>query len=217
MPRFNLKDEETNPDTGLSDTGQGPNPPTLREVGGGGGRISPIFLVLLILVLLAAGVFALNYFKVINLWGKKAPVVTETLPEPDLPAPEEGTADAGTPAQGEESLPLPSVTPPAPESGTTRSSSQPAVKRDLSVVPTGTGKYTIQFSAWLTRSKAEDQASRLANGGYDAYVDEATDDGQTWYRVRVGRYDSRSQANDVVARLQVMTEDDVWLATQRAR
>ncbi len=220
MPRFNLKDDETNLEPGMPGPGKGQTPPSLREVGGGGGgRISPIFLVLLILVVLAAGVFGLNYFKVINLWGKKAPVVAETFSEPDLPPLEEGGAEAGGTIPGEETLPLPSATPTSPTtvSPGAGSTSGSTTRRDLSIMPTGTGKYTIQFSAWLSRAKAEDQATRLSAGGYDAFVDEAKAGGETWYRVRVGRYDSRSQARDVVARLQVMTEDDVWLAPQRAR
>ena len=215
MPRFNLKDEGADPGIGLSESGNAPTTPTLREVGGGGGRISPIFLILLILVVLAAGVFALNYFKVIELWGKKSPVVTEAMPEPDLSSPEQATPDAGATAPATESLPLPDVKPL--ETPKREAPAKTAPSRDLSIVPTGSGKYTIQFSAWNSRGKAEDQAGRLVSGGYEAYVDESAYEGTTWYRVRIGRFDSRSQAREVVARLQEMTEDEVWLATQRAR
>jgi len=223
MPRFNLKDDETSPETGSPETGSVPSTPALREVGGGGGRISPIFLILLILVLLAAGVFALNYFKVIDLWGKKAPTVAETLPEPDLPAPEPtstGTAapDAGasTTGTGTEALPLPEpkAKPAAPAKTETK---KPTSSRDLSIVPTGSGKYTVQFSAWNSKGKAEDQASRLVAGGYEAYVDQSAYEGTTWYRVRVGRYDSRSQAQEAIGKLQQMTEDEVWVASQHPR
>lgn len=228
MPRFNLKDEETNPEAaGLPESGETPVTPTLREVGTGGGRLSPIFLILLILVLLAAGVFALNYFHVIELWGKKAPVVAETLPEPDFPAPEQATTEpgaetatgtaAGT-ATGTGALPLPEAKKPAvsePAKKATPTHSTPS--RDLGIVPTGTGKYTIQFSAWNTKAKADDQASKLVAGGYEAYVDQSAYEGETWYRVRIGRYDSRGQAREVIARLQNMTEDEVWVASQPVR
>jgi cell division septation protein DedD len=228
MPRFNLKDDETNPEASTPGTGGFPSTPALREIGGGGGRISPIFLILLILVLLAAGVFALNYFKVIDLWGKKAPVVTDTLPEPDLPPPDltstgtaEGTAGAGTAATGTgtgtEALPLPEAKPKPSVTSKPDVAQKSTSSRDLSIVPTGSGKYTIQFSAWNTKAKAEDQAARLVGGGYEAYVDESAYEGTTWFRVRVGRYDSRSQARDVIARLQHMTEDEVWVASQRPR
>jgi cell division septation protein DedD len=203
MPRFNLKDEASGAEAVTPETGKTPGAPTLREVGGGGGGVSPLILVLLALVILAAGVFALNYFKVIHLWGKKAPVVTETLPEPDLPAATQEPV-ATPPA---ESLPLPNSKP--------EPAAAPA--RNLSVVPTGSGKFTIQFSAWTSKAKAEDEAARFVAGGYEAFVDQATASGRTWYRVRVGRFDSRAQAHEMLARLQNMTEDEVWVAPQRAR
>jgi septal ring-binding cell division protein DamX len=207
MPRFNLKDEETNPEaTGLPESGEAPVTPTLREVGAGGGRISPIFLILLILVILAAGVFALNYFQIIDLWGKKAPVVTETMPETDLSAPGQALTEPGA---GTEALPLPEAKKPVPSPSTP--------SRDLSIIPTGTGKYTIQFSAWNTKAMADDQASKLVAGGYEAFVDQSAYQGETWYRVRIGRYDSRGQAREVIAKLQDMTEDEVWVASQSAR
>ena len=210
MPRFNLKDEASGAETVTPETGKTPAAPTLREVGGGGGGVSPLILVLLALVILAAGVFALNYFKVIHLWGKKAPVVTETLPEPDLPAMATQEPPATTPPA--ESLPLPNSTP---EAATAKPATAPA--RDLSVVPTGSGKFTIQFSAWTSKAKAEDEAARFVAGGYEAFVDAATANGKTWYRVRVGRFDTRAQAHEMLARLQNMTEDEVWVAPQRAR
>ena len=203
MPRFNLKDEAAGAEPITPDTGKSPAAPTLREVGGGGGSVSPLILVLLALVILAAGVFALNYFKVIHLWGKKAPVVTETLPEPDLPS--AVNEQAATPPA--ESLPLPGTTPePAPAT-----KASPAPARDLSVVPTGTGKFTVQFSAWTSKAKAEDQAARFVAGGYEAYVDQA----QGWYRVRVGSFDTRAQAHETLAKLQNMTEDEVYVSKQR--
>ncbi len=204
MPRFNLKDEEMNPEGGAPEGLKNPMPPTLREVGGSSGRLSPIFLVLLIIVVLGAGVFALNYFKVIHLWGKKAPVVTETLPEPDFPPMEEPTVTET----------VPEVTPP-PAKPAIQERATPA--RELGIVSTGTGKFTVQFSAWTSRAKAEDQSSRLSSGGFDSYIDEATSSGVRWYQVRVGRYDTRAQAREVANRLQVMVEDDVWLTTPRAK
>ncbi len=106
MPRLNLKDEETGAEGGAPETSRTPMPTGLREVGGGGGKLSPIVLVILIVAILGAAVFALNYFKVIHLWGKKAPVVTETFPEPELaPVPE-----AAAPA---ETVPVPEPVPVA--------------------------------------------------------------------------------------------------------
>jgi cell division septation protein DedD len=212
MPRFNLKDEAAGAEPITPDTGKIPAAPTLREVGGGGGSVSPLVLVLLALVIIAAGVFALNYFKVIHLWGKKAPVVTETLPEPDLP--QAALEQASTPPA--ENLPLPGKSEPAPAKAAPAKEPAPAAapSRDLSVVPTGTGQFTVQFSAWTSKVKAEDQAGKLVAGGYEAFVDQAKAHGQVWYRVRVGRFDTKAQAHETLAKLQNMTEDAVYVSPQ---
>jgi hypothetical protein len=200
MPRLNLKDEETGADGGAPETGKTPMATNLREVGGGGGGLSPIMLVLLVVAVLVAGVFALNYFKVIHLWGKKAPVVTEAFPEPDL-------------------TPTPEVAPPAAEPVPVPETKTPAAKELAKpapgIIPMGDGRFTIQFSAWQSKAKADEQASLLTAGGFDAYVDEGTSGGERWYRVRVGRYASRADAREVIGRLQVMTEDQVYVATPR--
>jgi hypothetical protein len=215
MPRLNLKDEglgsEETPDMMKTS-----NPsPMLREVGGGGGRFSPIVLILLILVVLAGGIFALNHFKVIHLWGKKAPVVTETLPEPELPAPtpEAAPAQAGTGGtSGTEALPLPSVSEKATPA--TREPSARPMPAATSA-PAGSGRYTVQFAAWMSKAKADHEASLLAAAGYDAYVDDSHAGGDHWYQVRVGRFDSRDAAREVVAKLQPMTEELVWVTVLR--
>ena len=200
MPRLNLKDEETGADGGAPETGRTSMPTGLREVGGGGGRLSPIVLGILILAVIVAGVFALNYFKVIHLWGKKAPVVTESFPEPELaPVPEPAAAPA-------EAAPAPDTKAPV---------AKEPEKPLPGVIPTGDGRFTIQFSAWQSKAKADEQAALLTAGGFDAYVDEGKMEGETWYRVRVGRYNSRADAREVIGRLQVQTEDQVYVATPR--
>jgi cell division septation protein DedD len=200
MPRLNLSDEETGTPGGAPESDRTPMPTGLREVGGGGGRLSPIVLVILILAILGAAVFALNYFKVIHLWGKKAPVVTESFPEPDL-------------APVAEPTPAPAETVPVPETKVPVAK-QPE-RAEPGIIPTGDGRFTIQFSAWQSKAKADEQASLLTAGGFDAYVDQGTMNGETWYRVRVGRYNSRADAREVIGRLQIQTEDQVYVATPR--
>jgi len=218
MPRLNLKDEGLGADD-TPETMRTSNPsPMLREVGGGGGRVSPIVLILLILVVLAGGIFALNHFKVIHLWGKKAPVVTETLPEPELPPPGSEVAQPQTEPSGSESLPLPGVSEnAAPEPTQTPATREPAARPRSAATnaPAGSGRYTVQFAAWMSRGKAEQEASLLAAAGYDAYIDVSSAGGDQWYQVRVGRFDSRDQARETVAKLQPMTQEVVWVTVVR--
>jgi cell division septation protein DedD len=217
MPRLNLKDEGLEAE-GAPEEPKTPSPtPMLREVGSNGGKMSPIILILLILLVLAGAVYALNHFKVIQLWGKKAPVVTETLPEPELMAPQE-TSPA--PAEGAPTSDTPAVPTESKKSAApTETAARPAEKSKpvATIAPPGAGRYTVQFAAWMTRSKAEAEAQLLSRAGYDAFVDEATFGDDHWYLVRVGRYDSRSQAQEIVAKLQPMTEDVVWVPVLRNR
>lgn len=61
--------------------------------------------------------------------------------------------------------------------------------------------YNIQIEAVMDRNGADQMVQRLQSLGYPA-AEETTDiDGQTWYRVKVGPYDSQEEAQDAQAKL----------------
>jgi nucleoid DNA-binding protein len=233
MPRLNLRDDGLESDsTPLETEKVTPAPPTLRDVGGGGGaRVSPILLVALIVVVLGGGVFLLNQFKIVHLWGKKAPKVAESI-EQTLPEPEgqgdqggqspEGASEAGTvgePAPGAEQSPAPEA---APEVSTPEVKTPPAAapakaparkETPVAHVPAGTGgRYTVQVSSWPTQEKADEEAGRLAKAGLDAYVQAGDVAGSTWFRVRIGHYGTQKEAEEAADQMQKMMEGTVWIA-----
>ncbi len=243
MPRLNLKDDALDGDSGSLDSDKNiAPPPTLRDVGGSNGRSSPLLLIVLIIFVLAAGVFALNYFKVIHLWGKKVPKVAEVLPTdpgstlPELESPA-NTDQGGTPATepGAESNPLPATsaatqeptpasvpTPSTIPATTTPVTTTPAAttpsakpKRVLAPPPTGSGDFSIQVSSWTNKAKAEEEASKLSAAGFSAFVEEAAVGGETWHRVRVGRYASAQEAQEAASQVQKVVENVVWVAKGR--
>ena len=62
--------------------------------------------------------------------------------------------------------------------------------------------WTVQVSAFRSRSLADELRARLAARGFDAYVlTSVTEDGRPRYRVRVGAYPTRSDAERVSAEL----------------
>jgi len=61
--------------------------------------------------------------------------------------------------------------------------------------------WTVQVNATTDLAQAISLAQRLKSKGYDAYTVQAPLRGQTWYRVRVGRYASRDQAKEMESRL----------------
>jgi len=210
MPRLNLKDDEMEEPIPLDSDKPLPPPPNLREVGtgGGGGKMSPILMVLVILVVLAGGVYALNYFKVIHLFGKKAPKVAEVIPEAMPPAENQGTTDQGQapPATTEEAA----TQTPTPEPALEPNPPQEAAKP--SIPPSGTGAYTVQVSSWTSRAKAQDEVTRLSAAGYSAFLEDAVVGGENWFRVRVGRYSTLKEARQAATELQKSMEDELFVA-----
>jgi cell division septation protein DedD len=240
MPKLNLRDdgfeEESNPLD--SDQNVAP-PPTLREVGvsGGGGSSSTILTVLLLVAVVAGGVFALNYFKVIHLWGKRTPkvsteAVTEQLPPPETTVPGANATDQGSTAPAndvtptpEPSLepsaattpvsPTPSPTAPAPSRSTHKS--EAAQARKFTPPPSGSGNFTVQVSSWTSKEMAEKEASRLSAAGMSAFVEDAVIAGESWYRVRVGRYASSKEAKEAADQLAKSVDGQIWVAKAGGR
>lgn len=61
--------------------------------------------------------------------------------------------------------------------------------------------YNIQIEAVMDKRGAEDMIKRLRSLGYLPYIVETDIDGQTWYRVRVGPYESEAEARAAEAKL----------------
>ncbi len=56
--------------------------------------------------------------------------------------------------------------------------------------------YNYQVSSWRNKAKAEQEVKRLRGLGFDAFLTEAflPEKGGTWYRVRIGNYKTREEA-----------------------
>ena len=116
------------------------------------------------------------------------------------------TAGAGSPAPAAPRLAqvVPPTSPP------TRATE----KRQPQVTPTARTKkeaqsgdewadkgWTVQVNATTNPQQATDLVRALRGKGYDAYTVQAPMHGQTWYRVRVGRFPGRDKAKDLEAKL----------------
>jgi len=229
MPKLNLRDEGFEEESNPLDSDQSvAPPPTLREVGvsGGGGKSSTILTALLLLVVVAGGVFALNYFKVIHLWGKRTPKITNEAISDQLPAPEmpaaASTDQGANPAPAEATpTPEPNVEPSATAAPASATPAAPAPSRASRAAesapkfvppPSGSGSYTVQVSSWTSKDAADREASRLSAAGMSAFVEDAVIAGENWYRVRVGRYASSKEAKDAADQLAHSMEGQIWVA-----
>jgi len=61
--------------------------------------------------------------------------------------------------------------------------------------------WTVQVNSTTNPQQARELARGLKSKGYDAYTVQAPVRGQTWYRVRVGRFTSRDKAREMESRL----------------
>jgi len=184
MPKFNLKGE------GMENEPEGGAPPPAPEEQENGKGPGPLVQVLIAILILALLTLALHFFGVIRLWGP-APVEQAVFPEPEI-VPEQ-TAPVDT-------------MPPAPVTPTPVPKEKPKPP-----VVSGTGDFTVQVSSWETRTKAESEVSRLTAADLDAFVEEGVVDEAHWYRVRVGRYGTRSEATNAADRLGKMLENGAWV------
>jgi cell division protein FtsN len=79
------------------------------------------------------------------------------------------------------------------------------------------GKYTVQVSSWRTRRRAEEDAARYRAKGFNVYVQEAylPSKNGTWYRVRVGRYATQDDAEQLASQLAGLLESGFWVDRYR--
>jgi cell division septation protein DedD len=90
---------------------------------------------------------------------------------------------------------------PAPEKAEPRDATPAQTKARESSAPAAPQGWTVQIAALNERNAAEAIARRLTSKGYPAYVFEPPD-GTAVFRVRVGKFGSRHEAETLKARLE---------------
>jgi cell division septation protein DedD len=141
--------------------------------------------------------------------------VAEEVPA-GLPAHEAFASSAGAKAP-----PPAPVAKTAPKGATTKASASAAVAATAATplaaktskadaVPAGTG-FVVQVAAVRQRAEADAIRGRLARKGYPAFVATAGATGAPTYRVRVGKYPSRREADTVAARLEREEQFKPWV------
>ena len=143
----------------------------------------------------------LTYFN--RLEKKNAPA--ETLKP--TPASERTAANA-RPAPPVAAAPAPAAPPVAAAPAPSEPAPKPA--ESARAEPGGQG-FAVQIAALNVRSEADAIAKRLSSKGYAAYVLSPTDGTKSVYRVRVGKFPTRREAETMAARLQKEEQFKPWV------
>jgi cell division septation protein DedD len=98
--------------------------------------------------------------------------------------------------------------PPAPAQPTRAAPAPTPVA--TSSKPAALGDFAVQVAALNAREEAEGVAKRLATKGYEAYV-VPPGNGAVMYRVRVGHFKTRREAEPVSAKLQKEEQFKPWI------
>jgi cell division septation protein DedD len=106
----------------------------------------------------------------------------------------------------------PAPTPKAPERPTPAAVPAAATARELSAPVPATGPgYAVQIAALNVRSEADAVAKRLASKGYATYVDALPDRTPALFRVRVGTFRTKREAEAMAAKLKKEEQFNPWV------
>jgi DedD protein len=121
-------------------------------------------------------------------------VVAAAVPEPTLPAPTTAAASVATP-------PAAAVPTPKPAAAETPRKPVAAPPTAAAATSTAKGDWTVQLGSFGDENNARRLADRASTFGYKANVANYKANGKTLYRVRVGAYGSRGQAEATASAL----------------
>lgn len=88
-------------------------------------------------------------------------------------------------------------------------------EQEPDIVYSEDGEYVVQIEAWRSESKANSQAERWKERGFNhVFVVEYGDDdsGELWYRVRFGRFDTKEMAETLQQNLLDEYQKESWVS-----
>jgi cell division septation protein DedD len=145
---------------------------------------------------------------------EKSKAAEEKLKPADKAAPAPATASnapAAKPAPPPPSVPAAKSAPtPAPAPAPAVKDTPRAAAPETAPEPSGQG-FAVQIAALNVRSEAEAIARRLSSKGYAAYVLSPANGTPSVYRVRVGKFGTRREAETIAAKLQKEEQFKPWV------
>lgn len=124
-----------------------------------------------------------------------------TEPDPDLP---EGRRRRGRETADEEEIAEAAAPTPAPAPARAAAATTPEPR-------VAAGQVVIQVFSSPELDQAEKVRDRLIGGGHEAYLSPVQVAGRTMHRVRIGPFDSRSEAQKVAEQVRKGYKLDTWV------
>jgi len=140
--------------------------------------------------------------------------------DPNAPLSSKAPARPGAPAG---SAPVTPAAPPAPQAAPPKAAvAEPAPPQGQAAAPAKSTKpgvdpfiYFVQVGAFAKPEDAEQQRAKLAMLGFSAKVSEREQSGRPMYRVRLGPYQMRDEAESTQTKLQSGGEDAALVRVER--
>jgi cell division septation protein DedD len=148
----------------------------------------------------------LSYF---NRLEKQTPPAEQLKPAPERNVPAEHPAPPAAQPAAAAPKPAPSLPAPAKEPAHAAAPAAAAAS-PASAEPAGQG-FAVQIAALNVRSEADAIAKRLSSKGYAAYVLAPANGTPAVFRVRVGKFTTRREAETVAAKLQKEEQFKPWV------
>jgi len=127
----------------------------------------------------------------------------QNAPVEKLKPPSEKREKPAPPVDRRSAAPTPA---PAPAEPARTRTAEPTTSSE----PAGSG-FTVQIAALNVRDEAEAIAKRLSSKGYTAYVLVPANGTPAVYRVRIGKFTTRREAESVAARLKKEEQFNPWV------
>lgn len=102
---------------------------------------------------------------------------------------------------------------PTPAKKQTAPAPQPAKPAAASTTPASPSGILVQVFSGTDRQQAQGLVTRLQRAGHKAFISDAEVDGQARYRVRVGPFGSRSEAQRQATSIEKAFQLDSWILT----
>ena len=148
-------------------------------------------------------------------WDPNAPLYGKNPARPASAPASEPASAATTAASGAVAAPAAAASGPEPRAGALADPLGDLAKSRLAATGNDPFSYFVQVGAYRSAEEAESQRAKLSLSGIDAKVSEREQSGRTVFRVRVGPFDKRDDADKAKDKLESLGLETAMVRVQR--